>query len=123
MIINFCMASDAIIKHLNIFKRHTFSFVSGFEFVMMWFNKMEVLSIFWDNNKTFCDYRGGIFHYKVYTLQKIGRQIKEIPEDHHHPLMPWTGIHPHHLCRQHASRAINYLGTCHDNITRNAIQS
>jgi hypothetical protein len=29
------MASDAIIKHLNIFKRHTFSFGSGFEFVMM----------------------------------------------------------------------------------------
>ena len=28
------MASDAIIKHLNIFKRHTFSIGSGFEFVM-----------------------------------------------------------------------------------------
>ena len=33
--VDFRMAPDAIIKHLNILKRHTFGFSSSFEFVVM----------------------------------------------------------------------------------------
>ena len=33
--VDFCMAPDTILKHLNIFKRHTLGLRSSFKFVVM----------------------------------------------------------------------------------------